>query len=143
MGLIFPGWPCSCGTRQCMVSLMTLGRRIGLLQFTALAVGLALFAIMAFGLRSASDTVQRVDVAQARLNALAELKSDLSVYLAAVTRVLLLGLEEVDQVQGARIEIEMTLVRLTQATRAEIAALTDRAEIETQMPKLEEFAPAG
>lgn len=117
---------------------MTLSRRIYALQTAAIAFGLAMLAILAIGLHSAGESMRGADLAQSRLNALAELRSDLSAYRAAVTRVLLLGLEQVDEVRNQRIEIEMTLVRLTQATRAEIAALTDRAAIETQMPKLEE-----
>jgi signal transduction histidine kinase len=113
------------------------GRIIGLGLASLLALA-AMIAVMAYGLALADHYVKRVDAVHRRFEVIAELDGRINSYGKEVAAVLLVGRDNMPNVQNARIGMERTFARLTRATRDELAALGNGAGMEAEMIELED-----
>ena len=111
--------------------------RILALEIASLLFILVIIAVMAVALQSAGQLVERIDGLHRRFEALSTLDSRANNYAGQVAEVLLLGRDGMEALQTARVEMERGLSQLMAVTRAEIAGLTDMAEVETELRDLE------
>lgn len=106
--------------------------QVGSVVALALAIGLA-----ALGLSTADHSSRRIQAITERLDAASQLVGATGRYSSAVSQVLLLGAEKKRDLEDNRIVLERLLVRLSQATRSEIASLRGLDEMQSELPEIE------
>jgi len=111
--------------------------RIFTLELVSLFFVLAMIGIMALALSFADYFVQRVDGVHRRFEVVAEIDGLASKYAAQVSEVLLLGREQIADLQTARLNMERAFARLTQVTRSEIETLRGIEEVRAELPEIE------
>lgn len=116
---------------------MTVRWRIFVLELVSLLFVLVMIGVMALALSFADYFVQRVDGVHRRFEVVAEIDGLASKYGAQVAEVLLLGREQIADLQTARLNMERAFARLTQVTRAEIETLRGMEEVRRELPEIE------
>ena len=116
---------------------MTVRWRILALELASLFFIALMIAIMALALGQADRFVQRVDKVHERFEVIAQIDGLSSQYSGQIAEVLLLGRDQMSDLQTARLNMERAFARLTQITRDEISALGGADEIRNQLPDIE------
>lgn len=116
---------------------MSLRRRIVALVLVSLVFMSAIIAIMVVTLGYADRFVQRADGVHQRFAAMTELEGLTGAYSAQVADVLLLGRDQSQDLQRARLNMERAFARLTAVTRQAIAALGGGADLQDELSDLE------
>src|SRR4051794_35105298 len=109
---------------------MTVRWRVVVLAVTCLAFVGFMIGLMAAGLWIADQMARRIDGIHGRLDVLSQLSTKVSNYGEQAAEILLPGHNGTDDLDAARIAMELLLPRLTQATRAEIATLSGMDEVQ-------------
>ncbi|RYE10963.1 MAG: HAMP domain-containing histidine kinase [Hyphomicrobiales bacterium] len=96
-------------------------------------------AVLAGWIVLASDRmVDRIDAAQAQLDALREVDGAMSRYGRQAVDQLLFGYDRSGALQTARNDMDRVLANLTRATRAEMHTLSGPAELQAELPEIEQ-----
>lgn len=117
---------------------MSVRWRILALEIASLVFIVAMIALMASALRLTDHFAGRVDGVHKRFEALADLDGRANNYGEQVASALLLGREKMADLQTARLDMEKVFARVNQATRDEIATLGGLAEVQAELPEIEE-----
>jgi signal transduction histidine kinase len=96
-----------------------------------------MIAIMVVALGLADRFIQRADGASRRFEAMAQIDGNVGQYAVQVADVLLLGREQMTELQAARLNMERAFARLTQVTRQGIAGLSDSPDLQSKLSDLE------
>lgn len=115
---------------------MTVRRRVVILSATCVVFVGLMIGIMVAALFASDHAARRVAGINDRLDVLSQLQAKSGVYGAQAAETMLLG-AATDDFKTTRIDMELLLPRLTQATRAEIATLTDMEEVQGELPEIE------
>ena len=116
---------------------MTVRRRVVVLTVTCVVFVSLMIGLMFAGLWVADHMARRVAGIHGRLDVLSDLSAKASRYGEAAAEATLPGQGATDGLDTARIDMELLLPRLTQATRAEIATLSGMDEVQSELPELE------
>jgi len=116
---------------------MTVRRRVVVLAVACIVFVGLMAGVMAAGLWISNHMARRVAAIHDRLDVLSQLQAKVGVYGEQAAETMLLG-TRTDGFKTIRIDLELLLPRLTQATRAEIATLNGMEEMQSGLPELEE-----
>jgi signal transduction histidine kinase len=116
---------------------MTVRRRVVVLTVACVVFVGLMAAAMVAGLWMADHMARRVSGIHGRLDILSQLSAKISRYGGAAAETMLPGQGTTDSLDTARIDVELLLPRLTQATRAEITTLSGMDEVQSELPELE------
>ena len=116
---------------------MTVRRRVVVLTVACVVFAGLLIGVMVAGLWTSDRLARRVAGIDGRLDVLSQLQAKVGVYGEQAAETMLRG-TTTDEFKAARIDVELLLPRLTQATRTEISTLTDMGEVQGELPKLED-----
>lgn len=116
---------------------MTVRRHVALLIAACALTILAMISIMAASLWASDYAARRVAAIHGRLDVLSQLSAAVGDYGEQAAEVLLLNREQSEGLGPARVNVELLLPRLTQATRAEISTLSGMDEVQGALPQLE------
>ena len=117
---------------------MTARRHVVVLIVACLVSVGAMVGLMGAALLSVDRTNRRVAAISERLAELGEISAQIGAYGQQSAEILLFAASEARDLSAARIAIERSLARLTQATRAEILSLDGMAEVTSELPEIEE-----
>src|SRR3569623_1442334 len=115
---------------------MTVRRRVVVLTVACLVFVGLMIGIMVAGLWISDNLARRVAGIHGRIDVLSQLQAKVGVYGEQAAETMLKG-AMTDDFKTARIDVELLLPRLTQATRAESTTLTDLDEVQGELPELE------
>jgi len=116
---------------------MTVRWRILAFIFASLGFIVLIIGVMAVTLRTADQFGRRMDGLHARFEVVAQLDGRANHYAAQVAKTLLLGNDDFNRLQAARLDMVMTLAELGRVTRAEIATLRGMAQVQAQLSEIE------
>lgn len=111
---------------------------IVLMPVASLVFAAGVAALAGWVVLSSDRLVDRIDGAQAQLDALREVDGAVGRYGRQAVDQLLFGYDRSGALQTARNDMDRVLANLTRATRAEMHTLSGAAELQSELPELEQ-----